>query len=102
MLERGAAAGVRVPEDLSIVSWELPTPPESGPTPERPPNPPGGSAQQWLTGVHVPIWEMGHAAAVAAIRASLSGRATHVALPTFASTLQMGHSTAAAPPIHPA
>jgi LacI family transcriptional regulator len=84
-LEAAARTGLRVPEELSVVTWEVVG------TQER--------AARPITGVHIPIWEMGKAAAELA--ATMSRREVpraerHL---TFAPALQVGSSTG--PPLGP-
>ena len=82
-LEAADRASLRVPEELSVVSWEVVGAPER--------------AGRALTGVHIPIWEMGKAAAE--LGATMSRRdgphaERHL---TFAPTVQVGNSTGPPP-----
>jgi LacI family transcriptional regulator len=84
VLELAERAGLGVPRALSVVSWEVVGAPEH--------------AGRALTGVRIPIWEMGKAAAELA--ATLSRRevppgARHL---TFAPALQVGSSSGPPPP----
>jgi LacI family transcriptional regulator len=78
-LEAATRAALRVPEDLSVVSWEVVGAPER--------------AGRSLTGVHIPIWEMGKAAAelaVAMSRREVPGVQRRL---TFAPSLQIASTT---------
>ena len=88
-------AGLRVPDALSVAAWEL------GP-PLQPPllGAAGGTASapsaSPFTGVHVPIWEMGCAAAELALALARGTRRVERRL-RFVPALQVAHSTGPAP-----
>lgn len=82
-----AELGLRIPEDISLVAWEtVGAPPDAAVAPARPGN--------WLTGVRLPVWAMGRAAAEMAVellRARPEGSAPRRVFPT---DLHLGSSTA--------
>ncbi|MGH2352078.1 MAG: LacI family DNA-binding transcriptional regulator [Chloroflexota bacterium] len=99
LLDAAARAGLRVPQDLSIVSWEVVggegeaahgTGNSGDPAPsDRATSRPGS----WFTGVHLPIWEMGKAAAELAVAMSHKRIPSGARRQTFPTSLQIGRST---------
>jgi hypothetical protein len=97
ILDAAAGTGLRVPQDLSVVTWEVVGAQErtahmagaSGAVTEAP----AASRQSSLTGVHLPIWDMGRAAALLAASLSRGAASPSGVRQVFPTTLQPGSTT---------